>query len=263
MMCLLVCGVPTVAEKEICGWERRELSGVVESEIGKMAFLKNIQVLDSPIQVNRLYPDSDVTNLLRSERSSEPQRFAKGTSGSECKGELLGDGWDNERGIFVYHWNDCDLSETPDVERRCESTVFYKHANTRDIGFSRLGWNQHISFEYSGVLWQDISSQLALANTGNHDYSAHQSNKLEKCNNACNDGYLVAKAPRISWIAWSFFTVGAGFFLCLFGGQYFDNEGRLLGAALLICGLLLGALGFLIWWPTYSRLWRWTWGQIL
>jgi hypothetical protein len=42
-----------------------------------------------------------------------------------------------------------------------------------------------------------------------------------------------------------------------------DNKRVIFGSILLITGLSLGALGYLLWWPTFSDPWRMTWGRLL
>jgi hypothetical protein len=90
----------------------------------------------------------------------------------------------------------------------------------------------------------------------------NQSPELHKGNYAGDNGDPVSKTPTIGWIFWSAASVSLEFVLCLIG-QYLYDERRFFGAALFRVGMLLGALGFLIWWPTYSALWRWTWRRIL
>jgi len=51
-----------------------------------------------------------------------------------------------------------------------------------------------------------------------------------------------------------------GFFLSLWGWENFDHNRRLLGAALIGGGFMLGAFGLGLWWPTgFPGSWSWGW----
>jgi len=117
--------------------------------------------------------------------------------------------------------------------------------------------------EYAHILGQDVGTQLSSSIEDQHPNGSDQCTELKSANNSCDNSNTITKTPHLIWIAWSLLCAGSGFILAVLGGQYLYDQRRLLGAAMLAIGLLLGALGFLIWWPTYTVLLRWTWGRIL
>jgi len=260
---LLVRVVPISAEVKNSPWQRREFSSVTEPKIGEAVFLKDVFILDSPVYVNSEYPSFNTFDFFGSKRMIEPQRFGEGAIASERKRTLFCylRGY-KCRSLFTQQ-NELNFGNTDDFICWSLSKVFHEHSYPRFICTRWLRRFQHIAFQYSGSLHENVSSQLASPVEDHHADGKDQRNKLEKRDKTGNNCNFVAETPRISWIAWSFAAVSLGFIMCLFGGQYFYDEGRLLGALLFSVGLILGALGFLIWWPTYSSLWRWTWGWIL
>jgi hypothetical protein len=91
----------------------------------------------------------------------------------------------------------------------------------------------------------DIGAELPFAGSPHYMNGGHQGEKLKERDDAGDNSDFVAQAPSIKPILWSFGFCGLGFFVCLFGGEYFDNKRRLLGAAIIGTGILLGALGIL------------------
>jgi hypothetical protein len=93
----------------------------------------------------------------------------------------------------------------------------------------------------------DIGTELPFAGSPHDANGGHQGDKLKERDDAGDNSDFVAQAPSINPILWSFGLCGLGFFVCLFGGKYFDNKRRLLGASIIGTGILLGALGILPW----------------
>ena len=113
------------------------------------------------------------------------------------------------------------------------------------------------------LVWQYIGSKLAYGRKNHYPQSSNQSHELEQRSKTRNGRDLLAKGPGISLYIWFLLTVLGGFILCLLGGLYFNYERRILGAALLGIGFLLGAAGFLIWWPSHTLIWQLVWGWLL
>lgn len=263
LVCLLVCVVSFVAKPKhsIRGW--RKLPSIAKAEISVPCLFKGIPILNSSIQINRSCSSGYVSDFTGRELAVEPQQFSEITTTTKRQGKLLRYWRNDERNVFLSYQNDRNVHRAYDVIRGRLSAIFDQHPYARNIRIGWIGRGDRAAFRYACIFPEDISTQLAAAIEYHHQDSPYQSDELEKADNNGNGGDFVAKSPRLVWIAYSFLVVGLGFVLCIVGGQHSNNERRLLGAALFVTGLTLGALGFLIWWPTYSSLWRWTWGRIL
>jgi hypothetical protein len=99
----------------------------------------------------------------------------------------------------------------------------------------------------NSILYGDISPQLPVGGSPHYENSSYQSQKLKKCDRACDDGDLFANTQSVQPVLYSLAIVGIGFFLCLFGGGLFDDGRRLIGGLIFVFGLLLGGLGILPW----------------
>ena len=97
----------------------------------------------------------------------------------------------------------------------------------------------------------DVGTQLTPSSKTHDPYSANQGKELKESNQTGERRNFVAQTPSreptIAPMIWSLILVGVGFPLCLLGLLNFDNERRLFATALLLAGLLLGALGILPW----------------
>jgi hypothetical protein len=162
--------------------------------------------------------------------------------------------WRYERSL-MFCLDEINLCPANNAMRWRLAGIFEYQDYSRLVGTGRIWRIEHIAINDQCLIRQEIGSQFATPIEDHDPNSKNQRKKLKESNNTGYSSYLVAeipsikppKEPSVAPLLWSLLAAGCGFLLCLLGGQYLDDERRLLGAALLGVGLLLGALAILPW----------------
>jgi hypothetical protein len=127
-------------------------------------------------------------------------------------------------------------SPTTDIIRRSYPTVFDGH-----LGLEWIGIDINIPDSASPY----VGPQLPPRGAHHDPHGGEQSQELKKAYEARNRSDLVTEAPAIKPLILSLIGGTLGFGLCLSGGQYFDDERRILGTLLIGVGALLGGISIL------------------
>ena len=104
---------------------------------------------------------------------------------------------------------------------------------------------------------KNIRAQLSSGGAYHDHYSNDKSHRLAdsgQCDGQSDD----VRPPFVRRLISLFSFYFGGFFTALFGGVYFDEERRLLSAALVIAGMLAICAGVGLWWATlFPSTWEW------
>ncbi len=152
----------------------------------------------------------------------------------------------NDQFIFINGFNNLKLSPTYDSKGRSLPRVSPNQGGARFVSVLGDRWCQHHPFIKTGIVGINVGSQLSSSREKQYAYGAGQSQKLQESSNGRDGRDSVAKSPTIKPLVWAIFAAGLGLFLCVWW-LYLNDERRLLGAALIGLGVLLGAIAILPW----------------
>gem|GEM_PF-76845 len=199
----VVSVIPSFAKvKNRARW-RRKLSDVMKAKIGGPGLLESVSIFNPPVQVDRSYASSNVSYFRRGEGTVKPQQFVESTAGTERIREHLRYSRRNRKHyILLCYRNDRDPRPAHHFICRSLPRVFYKHTNTRNIGFGWLWRSQHCAVKNASVFWQYISLQLPLSAFA---HMVQRSYSNDESANGCNeeaDGREVLRRKQTREVAW-------------------------------------------------------------
>jgi hypothetical protein len=249
--CAVLAGVITlIAEEKAIAARGRIDAGIFETEVSPLRTSKGVPVFRAPPDKNTLSMGLNVVNLGLVQNPSEHQEFWHRGICTETCGCYLRNRRYNEIGFFG-NWKDINLGPRQYVVRWRLAGIAEHHDRAGLIKMIRQRDRFSCSVCGRCTFRKEISPQLATAGTYHDANSADQRKELRQCRDACDSSNFIAETPSdkptIAPLLWSLLVTSCGFGLAFIGLLNLDNERRLLGPALLGCGLLLGGWGFLMW----------------
>jgi hypothetical protein len=242
--------VTVVAEEHNVRYVRWISAGISESKICESLLFEGVDIFDPAIHVDRSTTCLNIRDFIRRKDATELQKFGHLSVGGQTRGR---DGQKGQhfQGALIDWFDNGDFSPSKNSVSWRLAGISNKRDATGNVGESRFWWSDCCAIGDSSALQKQIGSELPATIADHYAYRDKESNNLKSGGGAGNSSYFVtqvpAREPSIAPLIWSIVSVCLGFCLSLFGLLNFDNERRLLGAALLGSGLLLGGWGFLMW----------------